>query len=395
MKKVLAVLIALSMILCLGLAACKGGNEPTNPAAPDGTKATEEKETEFDYNAVKDDPVSADGKYEIAFVTDVGSLKDQSFNQGTWEGIKKYASENGKSYKYYQPANGDQATDEDRYNAMKSAAENGAKIIVAAGFLQGNALAKAAEEFTDVKFVFIDGSVLQSSKKEVLKNVAAVVFSEEQSGYLAGYAVVKEGYTKLGFSGGGGGENPACCRFGFGFVQGANDAAKELNTKVDVKYSWNFGSNFQASSDLTTMLEGWYSTGTQVVFACGGSMCQSAFSAAAANDGKVVGVDVDQSNLSDTVITSAMKGIREAVGFSLAKFYDGKFDEIGGVLTSLGAADDAVGLPTDTWSLKKFTVEDYNKLFASIKDGSVKVDNDYTHLEKPETYANVNFELVK
>ena len=278
---------------------------------------------------------------------------------------------------------------------MKSAAENGAKIIVAAGFLQGNALAKAAEEFTDVKFVFIDGSVLQSSKKEVLKNVAAVVFSEEQSGYLAGYAVVKEGYTKLGFSGGGGGENPACCRFGFGFVQGANDAAKELNTKVDVKYSWNFGSSFQASSDLTTMLEGWYSTGTQVVFACGGSMCQSAFSAAAANDGKVVGVDVDQSNLSDTVITSAMKGIREAVGFSLAKFYDGKFDEIGGVLTSLGAADDAVGLPTDTWSLKKFTVEDYNKLFASIKDGSVKVDNDYTHLEKPETYANVNFELVK
>lgn len=395
MKKVLALVLALVLVVgCF--AACGGNGDKDKTTTPAGTNTdTSDTNKPFDYDAVKDDYTSADGKYEIAFVTDVGQLKDKSFNQGTWEGIKKYASENGKSYKYYQPANGDQATDEDRYNAMKSAAENGAKIIVAAGFLQGNALAKAAEEFTDVKFVFIDGSVLQSSKKEVLKNVAAVVFSEEQSGYLAGYAVVKEGYTKLGFSGGGGGENPACCRFGFGFVQGANDAAKELNTKVDVKYSWNFGSNFQASSDLTTMLEGWYSTGTQVVFACGGSMCQSAFSAAAANDGKVVGVDVDQSNLSDTVITSAMKGIREAVGFSLAKFYDGKFDEIGGVLTSLGAADDAVGLPTDTWSLKKFTVEDYNKLFASIKDGSVKVDNDYTHLEKPETYANVNFELVK
>lgn len=393
MKKVLALVLALVLVVgCF--AACGGNGDKDNTTAPAGTN-TDDTTKGFDYDAVKDDYTSADGKYEIAFVTDVGQLKDKSFNQGTWEGIKKYASENGKSYKYYQPANGDQATDEDRYNAMKSAADNGAKIIVAAGYLQGTALAKAAEEFTDVKFVFIDGSVLEDSKDQVLKNVAAVVFSEEQSGYLAGYAVVKEGYTKLGFSGGGGGENPACCRFGFGFVQGANDAAKELNKKVDMKYSWNFGSSFSASSDLTTMLEGWYSTGTQVVFACGGSMCQSAFSAAAANDGKVVGVDVDQSNLSETVITSAMKGIREAVGFSLAKFYDSKFDDIGGVLTSLGAADDAVGLPTDTWALKNFTVEDYNKLFASIKDGTVKVDNDYTHLENADTYANVNFELVK
>ncbi len=404
MKKVLAVLIALSMLLCLGLAACKDSKDPTDPANPDvtGTTKAGDKVTEFDYNAVKDDATSADGKYEIAFVTDVGSLKDQSFNQGTWEGIKRYASENNKTYKYYQPANGDKATDDDRFNAMKAAADAGAKIVVCAGFLQETALTKAAQEFTDVKFVFIDGYTLYSEKdaegkgiagKEI-KNVAPISFQEEQSGYLAGYAAVKDGYSKLGFTGGGGGENPACCRFGYGFVQGANDAAKELNKTVEMKYSWSFGASFSPSPDLQTMLSGWYSNGTEVIFCCGGNMCQSAFEAAGANDGKVIGVDVDQSSQNDTVITSATKGLRESVMFALDKFYNGQFDTLGGVSTVLGANNDAVGLPTATWGFKNYTVDDYNKLFASIKDGSVKVDSDYTKLAEG-AFANVNLTIVK
>ncbi len=404
MKKVLAVLIALSMLLCLGLAACKDSKDPTDPANPDvtGTTKAGDKVTEFDYNAVKDDATSADGKYEIAFVTDVGSLKDQSFNQGTWEGIKRYASENSKTYKYYQPANGDKATDDDRFNAMKAAADAGAKIVVCAGFLQETALTKAAQEFTDVKFVFIDGYTLYSEKdaegkgiagKEI-KNVAPISFQEEQSGYLAGYAAVKDGYSKLGFTGGGGGENPACCRFGYGFVQGANDAAKELNKTVEMKYSWSFGASFSPSPDLQTMLSGWYSNGTEVIFCCGGNMCQSAFEAAGANDGKVIGVDVDQSSQNDTVITSATKGLRESVMFALDKFYNGQFDTLGGVSTVLGANNDAVGLPTATWGFKNYTVDDYNKLLASIKDGSVKIDSDYTKLAEG-AFANVNLTIVK
>lgn len=404
MKKVLAVLIALSMLLCLGLAACKDSKDPTDPANPDvtGTTKAGDKVTEFDYNAVKDDATSADGKYEIAFVTDVGSLKDQSFNQGTWEGIKRYASENNKTYKYYQPANGDKATDDDRFNAMKAAADAGAKIVVCAGFLQETALTKAAQEFTDVKFVFIDGYTLYSEKdaegkgiagKEI-KNVAPISFQEEQSGYLAGYAAVKDGYSKLGFTGGGGGENPACCRFGYGFVQGANDAAKELNKTVEMKYSWSFGASFSPSPDLQTMLSGWYSNGTEVIFCCGGNMCQSAFEAAGANDGKVIGVDVDQSSQNDTVITSATKGLRESVMFALDKFYNGQFDTLGGVSTVLGANNDAVGLPTATWGFKNYTVDDYNKLLASIKDGSVKIDSDYTKFAEG-AFANVNLTIVK
>jgi basic membrane protein A len=74
--------------------------------------------------------------YEVAFVTDIGQLMDKSFNQGTWEGVKGFAEENGKTYKYYQPANGNNATDQDRIAAFEQAIANGAKIVVAAGFMQ-------------------------------------------------------------------------------------------------------------------------------------------------------------------------------------------------------------------------------------------------------------------
>lgn len=388
MKKILALLLAVTMVL-FAFAAC-GGNETPDTTDNSGSSNVDDTSKADDANAnkavnyddISDTCESADGKYELAFVTDVGQLKDKSFNQGTWEGLKKFASENGKTYKYYQPANGDKATDDDRYDAMKAAADAGAKVVVCAGFLQGTALAKAAKEFSDVKFVFIDGSAIEGAD-----NVAAIDFQEEQSGYLAGYAVVKEGYTKLGFSGGGGGDNPACCRFGYGFVQGAEAAAKELDKKVDMKYSWQYGASFGASPELQTMLNGWYSNNTEVVFSCGGSMCQSAFAAASANDGFVIGVDVDQSSQSETVITSATKGIREGVAFSLQKFYDDKWDDIGGVQTTLGAAEDAVGLPTETWSLKNFSLDEYSKLLASLKDGTVKVDKEYSNLDAAKLTA--------
>lgn len=331
-----------------------------------GCTPTEEN-TGFDYDAIPDTMESTNGEYQIAFVTDIGQLKDKSFNQGTWEGVKRFASENSKSYKYYQPANGNTATDTDRYDAMAAAANAGAEIIVCAGFMQFTALNQAATEFTDVKFVFIDGWNFGKA------NVTAIVFKEEQSGYLAGYAAVMEGYTKLGFTGGGGGTNPACLRFGYGFIQGASDAAVLKNVDVTMKYSWQYGSTFSASADLQAMLNGWYTTGTEVVFACGGSMCLSAFAAASANDGKVIGVDVDQSGDSATVITSATKGLREGTIYALQKFYDGKWSEVSDKSVNLGAAEDAVGLPTASWSMENFKLEDYEELFAKVKAGTVTI----------------------
>jgi len=389
MKKIIALLMVLAMVFAL--VACQAKPEEQKQEEQQGENTQPATVNPED---IPDTMTSADGKYEIAFVTDVGQLKDKSFNQGTWEGCKVYAAANNLSYKYYQPANADQATDDDRYDAMKAAVDGGAKVIVCAGFMQANALEKAAKEFTDVNFVFIDGWALTDGKDgPVLNNVAGIAYQEEQAGYLAGYAVVMEGYTKLGFCGGGGGTNPACCRYGYGFVQGANAAAAEKGINVDVRYSWQYGSSFSASPELQTMASGWYANGTEIIFACGGSMFSSIAAAASEYDAAVVGVDVDQSPESDTVVTSAMKGLSKSVQWALAKQYEGKWSEIGGKNTSLGAKDDAVGLPTETWSLKNWTVAEYEALFAAMKNGTLVVDPNYP-TDNVFTLSNATVEVI-
>ena len=370
MKKFLALLMAIAMIACL-FAGCKPADN-TDLSNPDN---------------IADEMTSQDGKYQVAFITDVGQLKDKSFNQGTYDGVKLYAAANGKSYKYYQPANANEATDADRIAAFDLACQNGAEIVVAAGFMQEAALKAAAEKYPDVHFVFIDGYPIG------FDNVAPISFQEEQSGYLAGYAAVMEGYTKLGFMGGGGGTNPACQRFGYGFAQGAEAAAAKKGVKVELKYSWAYGDNFGASPELQAMATGWYQNGTEVIFACGGSMFASISAAASAEDAKVVGVDVDQSGDSATVITSAMKGLADAVQWAVAKHNEGKWAEIANTATSLGAKDNAVGLPTATWSLKNFSVADYEALFADLVSGKVTVSDELVTF--PEDTANVTVTYVE
>ena len=402
MKKLLALVLAL--VMGLSLVACGNNDTPaetgSNPPAETGTETQTPEETTPAEETVNPDDIadtmtSADGKYQVAFVTDVGLLKDKSFNQGTFDGVKLYADANGLSYKYYQPANGSEATDDDRYNAMKAAADAGAEVIVCAGYLQEAALKRAAMEYPNIPFVFIDGYPISDDDGNVLTNVAGISFKEEQAGYFAGYAAVKDGFEKLGFSGGGGGTNDACCRFGYGFVQGANAAAAEMDKTVDINYSWQYGATFQASAELQTMISGWYTNGTEIVFACGGAMFQSISAAASANDGYVIGVDVDQSAESDTVITSAMKGLSDAVQWAVGHVYDGTFAEIGGVGTSLGVEDNAVGLPTAdaSWRFETFTVADYEAMFDAVLNGTLVVDNDFSKLEDTE-WSNVTLNII-
>ena len=385
------------------LAACGGGTstpapETTTPAETTPAETTPAETTPAETvsaDDIADSMTSSDGKYQVAFVTDVGQLKDKSFNQGTFDGVKLYANANGLSYKYYQPANGNEATDDDRYDAMKAAVDGGAYLVVCAGFLQEAALKRAAIDFPETPFVFIDGYPLTDDEGNVLTNVAGISFKEQQCGYFAGYAAVMDGFTKLGFSGGGGGTNDACCRFGYGYVQGANAAAAELGITVDMNYSWEYGASFSASPELQTMISGWYANGTEIVFACGGSMFQSIAAAASANDGYVIGVDVDQSGESDYVITSAMKGLADAVQWAVGHVYDGTFDEIGGVGTSLGVEDHAVALPTaeESWRFETFTVEQYEEMYQAVLDGTLVVDDDFSKLETTE-WSNLNLNVI-
>ena len=341
-----------------------------------------------DYDAIPDEMTADNGQYPIAFVTDVGMLKDHSFNEGIFNGVKSYAAENGIAYKYYQPANGNSATDDDRYDAMKAAVEGGAQIVVCAGFMAGAAIEKASAEFADVKWVYVDGGAYGA-------NTVGVSFKEEQCGFFAGYACVKDGFTKLGFAGGGGGDTPACCRYGYGFVQGAEAAAEELGVQVEMMYSWLYGANFSASPELETMLNGWYENGTEVIFPCGGAMYTSCFSAAAANEAWALGVDSDQSGDSEWVLTSPLKGVDAATYLVLQAFYEGKWDEIGGTNMTFGTADGAIALPTseEAWRFSKFTVEEYQDMVDAVIAGDLTIDDDYSNLKME--YPNLKITMVE
>ena len=384
MKKYLALTMAACM--ALSLAACgSSASSTTSSSAAASTEATSD-------SAATAEATGSDNITGIAQCCDVGTLDDESFNQGCWEAVKGYGDENGIEYNYYLPS-GEDASDEDRETLIRQAVAEGANTIVCVGYLYGPALAWAATEYPDVHFIAVDvnGFDINSENGTIPENVFCVTFKEEEAGYLAGYAAVKDGFTKLGFTGGGGGTNPACCRYGYGFVQGADAAAKELGVKVDMNYSWQYGASFSASPELQTMVSGWYEAGTEVVFACGGSMFASVAAAAGAADGKVVGVDVDQSTESDTVITSAMKGLADSVQWALGKFYSNEFASIGGVGTSLGANENAVGLPTATWSLTKWTVDEYNTMLKDIVDGKITIDSDYNNLK---TTDNVTLNII-
>ena len=192
-----------------------------------------------------------------------------------------------------------------------------------------------------------------------------------------------DGYTKLGGVFGGGGSNPACNRFCWGYMQGANAAAlvkyPTAPKTVEVKISFNNGETFSASTELQTYVSQWYASGTEIVFSCGGSMVNSVIAAAGENEGEVIGVDTDQANLSTRILTSAVKGLAPSVQKVLAQYYAGEWDEkLADKTSNLGAADDATGLPTadESWRFEHFTKEEYNTLFNSIKNGTVVINNE-------------------
>lgn len=342
LKRVLAVLLA--FILVFGLVACGGGAE--DEAAP------------------------AEETYEIAMITDIGTIDDKSFNQGTWEGVVAYAEENGITHKYYKPT--EQSTDA-YLAAIQLAVKGGAKVIVTPGYLFEEPIYLAQDLYEDVHFILIDGNPHNADYTEYRTNDNAVgiIFAEEQVGYLAGYAAVKDGYTKLGYMGGM--AVPAVVRYGYGFVQGAEAAAAELGIpSIDLKY--HYTGNFDATPENQTQAASWYAEGTEVIFAAGGAVGSSVMSAAEAAGTKVIGVDVDQSVESDTVITSAMKGLAAAVQTSLEQYYADEFP--GGQNLVYDAKLNGVSLSMASSKFTKFSQADYDALFAKLAAGEIVVQKD-------------------
>lgn len=342
MKKFLALIVILALVFTL--AACAGGKDT----------------------------------YDIALVTDIGNIDDKSFNEGAWNGVKEYAEANKITFAYYRPSEDSTAS---RVDTIKSAVEKGAKTVVCPGYLFEEALYEVQATYPNVQFLLLDGQP-HNADYTVYKtgnNVHCILYQEEQAGYLAGYAAVMDGYTKLGFLGGK--AVPAVVRYGYGFIQGAEAAGlvKGLPAgAITIKY-W-YCNGFAPTDDIKNKMAGWYTDGTEVVFAAGGGIYLSATAAAEAAGKKVIGVDVDQYAVTKnaTIITSAMKDLTASVKLALTSLYanKGKWDDsYAGKTALLGAADNCVGLPTakDSWRLATWTVAEYETLFGKLKDGSIVV----------------------
>ncbi len=374
MKKLVALLLALAMVACL-FVGCGGDAEKPEDAS----------------GATADPNVEIDTSMKVAFVTDVGNIDDHSFNQYTYEGLTTFGGLYGIDTTYYKPS---EDTDQARIDAINQAINDGYKTILMAGFLFGPACYACAKEHADVNFLALDVSEFDLGLAEgeaVPENVSLIIYKEEQAGYLAGYAAVKAGYTKLGYCGGM--AVPAVVRYGYGFVQGADAAAKEDGADVSIKY-WYSGV-FAPNDEIKTKMDSWYVEGTEVVFACGGAIYQSVVAAAEANEALVIGVDVDQSNISDTIITSAMKALSNSVIRALTACGTNGWKwpaEYAGKCQSLGAAEDCVGLPMATSKLGAFDQAAYDTLFKAIADGSVTINNSSDAEAHPEVSITVDWQ---
>lgn len=355
MKKILGILLTISLSVAV-LSGC-------------GSKTT------------TDDKSTAKSGYEIALITDKGNIDDKSFNQGAWEGVVKFAEENNITHKYYKP---EEASDAGYFAQIELAIQGGAKVVVTPGYLFEVPVYEAQTKYPDVKFILLDGAPHTADYKtyKTESNVASVMYSEEQSGYLAGYAAVKDGYKKLGFMGGM--AVPAVQAYGYGFLQGAEAAANELKlADGSIAVTYHYTGDFAETDTNKATAKTMYQEGTEVIFACGGSVGKSVMAAASEAGKKVIGVDVDQRYDSDTVITSAMKELGTSVITVLKSIYkDNSWSTYSGKTTVFNASNDGIGLPTtvigdanaDAFDrFKTFKKADYDKVLATLKDGSVNL----------------------
>lgn len=350
MKKMLAILMSIMMV---GMVVAGCGSETDGEAGADG--------------------------FKIALITDKGNIDDKSFNQGSWEGVLEFAEAENITHKYYKP---EEASDAGYLASIDLAVQGGAEVIVTPGYLFEVAVYEAQTKYPEVKFILLDGEphTADYATYDTKENVASILYSEEESGYLAGYAAVMDGMTDLGFMGGM--AVPAVQAFGYGYLQGAEAAAAELGLADGaVEVTYHYTGNFEETDTNKATAKTMYQEGIEVIFACGGSVGKSVMSAAAESEAKVIGVDVDQRYDSETVITSATKGLAASVVAVLDSIYKSdSWATYSGKTTYFSAVNDGVGLPTEVIGeegadafdrFESFDKAAYDELFATLVDGSV------------------------
>ena len=319
---------------------------------------------------------------KVGMVTDAGTIDDKSFNQGTWEGIKKAEGDFGLDIQYLKPAG---TTEADYITEIGNLVDAGYKFVVTPGYKFETAIFQAQERYADAKFVLIDGSPHAGDYAPMVgENTVSIFFAEHQSGFLAGLATalqLVEG--EVGFIGGM--EIPPVQKFNWGFQQGIAYANENYDTNVainaeNVIYQGTFD-QVAAGQQLAAQM---YDKGVKAIFTAAGGVGVGAINEAKARakegqDVWIIGVDVDQyaegiyEGEKSIILTSAMKYIDQAAYDMIKAELDGTFP--GGETLVFNAGNDGIGIPKENPNLSDDVQSKVVDAFEAMKDGTLVVSD--------------------
>ncbi len=316
----------------------------------------------------------------IGFVTDTGGIDDKSFNQGTWEGIEEYCGTNGVGATYVESTDASQV----KSNLTTMSETEGIEVVVGSGFTFATDMYDVAKAHPDTDYILIDAEPTNPETGEVeqLPNVASYLFNEQEAGFLVGYiAGMTTETNRVGFVGGE--EIPPVQKFGWGYVQGVNAANPEAT--VDYQYSGTFTDATVGNTIAETMIQ----QGSDIIFASAGGTNDGVVKAGidhtvAGEPISIIGVDRDMyedgiyegtmedGSAKSVILTSAVKMVGKAAYDGIEGHFNDTFP--GGKTTTLGLAEEGVGLPAENPNLEDGMADEATQALSDY--GTVSTDKD-------------------
>ena len=258
---------------------------------------------------------AGDKKIKIAMVTDIGGLNDRGFNALAYKGLQQAKSDLGADIRVVTSK-----SNADYVPNLSTLARQKYDLVVAVGFLMGDATAKVAKSFPQTNFAIVDFPA--GALKGKPKNVRGLLFKEAEAGYLVGYMAglyAKEKGGNQAVTSVGGQKVPAVDAYIAGYQAGAKKANPEV--KTEFSYSQDFVDQAKCKEIALNQID----DGSQVVFAVAGQCGLGALDAAKEKNVQSIGVDADQGYVNSNVMTSALKKVDVAVFETAKAVQDGSF----------------------------------------------------------------------
>ena len=305
-------------------------------------------------------PQTAD--FKPAVVYDMGGKFDKSFNEGVYNGVKRFTEETGIEVMEFEVTNEAQ-----RQRAMERLVQRGATALLGVGFGQADAISAVAAANPDVQFGIIDVFWLDQP------NLRQYSFKEHEGSYLVGVAAALKSETgTVGFVGGM--DVPLIRKFACGYVQGV----KSVNPDIQVLQNMT-GTTPSAWNDPVKggeLAQSQIDRGADVVYHAAGGTGIGVIQTTADAGKLAIGVDANQNYLAPgNVLTSMVKRVDVAAYQHFMDAHKGSFSA--GIM-QLGLAEGGVDWAVDEHN-RDLVAGDIEAAVAAAKEaiisGTIAVHN--------------------